>query len=119
MKKILLTILATALFLASYAKENNEGKNSEAEKEAVQVIDFKGSIIDHVSSEALVGVEVQIEGTDIKAYTDFDGNFTFENLKPGKYNIIATYISYEKNTLENVEITRAADNLKIELEASK
>ncbi|MCF8359841.1 MAG: carboxypeptidase-like regulatory domain-containing protein [Prolixibacteraceae bacterium] len=120
MKKIFLAILATTMFLASYAEKNTESKSSEAEKEtAVQTIDFTGSIIDQVSSEALVGVEVQIEGTDIKTYTDFDGNFKFENLKPGKYNVVASYISYEKSKLENIEVSQANSDLKIELETTK
>ena len=31
-------------------------------------------------------------------YTDFDGKFTFENIKPGEYKLVTNYISYKKGT---------------------
>lgn len=119
MKKIFLAIFTMFLFIAGYAESKSENCETETNSEVIQNIEFTGSIIDLSSTEALVGVEVQIEGTDMKTYTDFDGNFKFENLKPGKYNIVASYISYEKSTLEGIEVTQASNNLKIELETSK
>jgi len=65
----------------------------------------------------LVGVEVKIEGTDMKTYTDFDGNFSFNNLKPGEYKVVTSYISYQKKT-DVVNISSKENNLKVKLEAS-
>jgi len=64
-------------------------------------------VTDKSSSEALVGVEVQIEGTNQKVYTDFDGKFTFCNLKPGEYKLVASYISYEKNVVEHIDAEKS------------
>ena len=50
------------------------------------------------TGEALVGVSVKIEGSDVEAYTDFDGNFQFDGILPGEYTISATMISYKKES---------------------
>lgn len=110
MKNLILSIVFVALVGIVYA--DNEGSNSNpSESASVEMISVSGTVMDFDSGEVLTGVEVTIEGTDIKAYTDFDGNFIFDNMKPGKYNIIASYISYEKSLVENFE----ADNKKTEV----
>ncbi len=45
--------------------------------------------------EVMPGVTVSIDGTTIGAAADFDGHFVIPNVKPGKYRIKASYISYE------------------------
>jgi len=42
------------------------------------------------------GANVIIEGTTIGAVTDFDGNYTINDLENGTYTITATYIGYAK-----------------------
>jgi hypothetical protein len=54
-----------------------------------------GTVMDQSTGEALTGVEVRIEGTDLKAYTDFDGKFSFEGVKSGNYKICTNFISYK------------------------
>lgn len=105
MKKLVFSIIALCIVVISTAN-NNETKTetpNETSSEVISNVELTGCIIDSKSSETLVGVEVQIEGTDLKTYTNFDGNFSFENVKPGKYKIVASYISYEKNIVENIE----------------
>jgi hypothetical protein len=106
MKKIFLSIMVVCLAIASFAK-NDENKN-DAENAALNTatIQLSGIVTDKNSNEALVGVEVKIEGTNQKVYTDFDGKFTFTNLKPGEYNLVASYISYEKNMLEHIDVKK-------------
>jgi hypothetical protein len=76
-----------------------------------------GSISDAKSGESLVGVEVKIEGTDLKTYTDFDGNFTFNNVKPGEYKVVANYISYKPGA-EKLEASAKNNELKLKLQPS-
>ena len=52
-------------------------------------------VSDKVSGEYLTGVKVRLKGSDIVEYTDFDGQFSFNNLKPGKYTVDVEFISYD------------------------
>jgi hypothetical protein len=55
---------------------------------------ISGRICDMRSGEALVGACVSIEGTDLGAATDMNGNYTFANLQPGKYDLVTAYTGY-------------------------
>ncbi len=59
-------------------------------------ISFRGNIIDEVSGEAWVGVEVKVDGTDVKTYTDFDGHFVIDNLKAGQYKLVTLRTTRKK-----------------------
>ena len=48
---------------------------------------LKGVVIDKNSKETLIGAVISIEGTDVKAVTDVNGNFSFEGLKDGTYTL--------------------------------
>ena len=56
---------------------------------------ISGIIIDQNTGEALTGVEVKLQGTETKTYTDFDGKFVFNQVKPGNYSVEANIISYQ------------------------
>lgn len=119
MKKIFFSIIALCIVVISTAN-NNETKSetqNETSSEVMSGSELNGCIIDSKSLETLVGVEVRIEGTNLKTYTDFDGHFSFGNLKPDKYKIVASYISYEKNTIEVNEL-RFNNNISIKMESS-
>jgi hypothetical protein len=38
-------------------------------------------------------------------YTDFDGNFKIDNVIPGKYNVLSSYISYTDNKMKEVNVS--------------
>lgn len=117
MKKTFLSIIFVAMLGIVFA--DNEGvKPTETPAESNATFSLTGQVIDFNSGEALTGVEVTIEGTDIKAYTDFDGNFEFENIMPGKYNIIASYISYDKSLVENFDASKQNEQVDIKLQES-
>lgn len=86
----------------SYAgNDNSKDKNSNTTP--ATTISVSGQVIDFTTGEALTGVEISLEGTDQKVYSDFDGNFKFENLNKGEYNVVASFISYENSLIENFE----------------
>lgn len=101
MKLLFSTLLIFTFMLSAYADEKKNNADEPAKNSTVSVW---GTVTDVKTGETLVGVEVELEGTDQKVYTDFDGNFSFENIIPGEYNITANYISYEKYTIENQNI---------------
>ncbi len=121
MKKIFAIIFTLSFVLTSYA--DNEGikteSNNSPEPAPVETTSISGTVLDVISGEALTGVEVSIEGTDIKTYTDFDGNYTLKNLTPGKYNIIASYISYSKSLIENFSVKKGSEKVEIKMQSSK
>lgn len=91
--KLLFIGLLAFISLNSFKGEKNSETKAKAELSAANVA---GIIVDEVSGETLVGVEVSIEGTNLKTYTDFDGNFAFENVAVGEYSISAKLVSYKE-----------------------
>ncbi len=111
MKKAMFSLVVTLLVLTAGA-EGKKGKTP-ANAENETVVELSGSIVDFRSGELLTGVEVRIEGTNLKTYTDFDGKFSF-HVKPGEYKIVTHYISYEKNA-ESLIVEGKKDKVKIKL----
>lgn len=117
MKQLTVAIIfVLSAMLANAGVNDDKNKASDNKSEATVLI--SGSVADENSGESLVGVEVKLEGTNLKTYTDFDGKFTFENIKPGEYKLSTNYISYRKQstTFNTSEENRT---LKIKLQASK
>lgn len=63
-----------------------------------------GRITDAQTREALAGVNVIIEGTELGAATDADGKYLITNVPPRRLNITASYIGYEPQTYKDVMI---------------
>lgn len=119
MKKVMFAILVVLVSTSAFA-EKSEPKSEikAAAKTEATMLSLSGNVIDEVSGESLVGVEVKIEGSDIKTYTDFDGHFVINNLKPGECKLVSSYTSYNKN--EKAFSINSKNNLvKIELQTSK
>jgi hypothetical protein len=115
MKKLILSFFALILAISVIAEDKELKKRNESDNSAS--IAISGTVYDLKSGELLTGVEVKIEGTDIKSYTDFDGNFHFQNIKPGDYKLITTYISYKSN-IETFRLDAKENRVKIMLENS-
>ena len=48
---------------------------------------LKGNVVDKNSPETLIGAVVTVEGTNLKAVTDIDGNFQLNGFKKGTYTL--------------------------------
>ncbi len=116
MKKFIAFAIVFFFALGVHAEEK-KGDKVPADKESTATVLLSGKIIDSTTGEFLTGVEVQLEGTGQKTYTDFDGNFSF-NVKPGEYNLVSDYISYEKKT-EKLKIQSKENNINIRMETSR
>lgn len=62
-----------------------------------------GVVKDKTTNEALIGVNVQIEGTLLGAATDSDGWYVILNVPPGIHHLQFTYLGYKSVTVQNVE----------------
>jgi len=120
MKKVILATAFLVLSTVTFAENSKTKAEPKAKAEATVVaptLSLSGNVIDQVSGEALVGVEVKIEGTENKTYTDFDGHFVFDNLKPGSCKLITSYTSYNKIE-KSLTVSSKNNQVKIELKAS-
>ena len=61
------------------------------------VMFVSGTVVDKQNRETLAGVEVHVKGTNIVAYTDFDGNFFIADLPIGTYELEFQYITYSSS----------------------
>jgi len=114
MKKIVFGIFVFLMAITVIAKENNTKSDTSSDNEAISVL--TGTVTDSESGELLVGVEIKIDGTDLKTYTDLDGNFTFK-VKPGNYKLVSSYISYREKE-EILTINSKENDVKIKLQTS-
>jgi protocatechuate 3,4-dioxygenase beta subunit len=105
MRTLSAIVLSTLLFVSVSAMAESdkvESKNSAetAASASMATVSLEGRIFDEVTGEALAGVAVKLEGTDKVAYTDFDGNYSLGKVVPGAYSISASFISYERVTMQ-------------------
>jgi len=89
--RLLVFVLLTIGF-ACLARAGNTGK-------------IAGQVKDSQTGEALVGVNVVVEGTSSGAATNLDGFYNILNLPPGKYTLSASAVGYNKKTVTNVSVS--------------
>lgn len=121
--KIRALTLAVAFLIgiAAFAGNENDSEESSAKKASKKTTTLvQGQVMDLTSGESIAGAEVKIKGSTKRTYTDFDGNFSFQNMEPGNYDIIVSYISYNKSLLEDIEVTSGqSENLRVKLVNTK
>jgi len=103
MKTIALVI--TLFSLTTLFGNNNNETNPKS-------FSISGKVVD--SEESLTGVKIILDGKETVVYTDFDGNFTIDNVLAGEHTISVSLVTYN-----NKEITFNPTNnntLNIELE---
>lgn len=87
-----------------FAGSNNEDK--------LKSFSISGTVVDN--NESLTGVKVLLDGKETVVYTDFDGNFTINNVLAGEHTISFSLITYN-----NKEITfdpSKENSLEVELQ---
>ncbi|MDD2382388.1 MAG: carboxypeptidase-like regulatory domain-containing protein [Mariniphaga sp.] len=107
----------TIIFFAVAGLANEKEGKKPVNTGNTAAVALSGTITDSVSGELLVGVEVKIEGTDTKTYTDLDGNFLFSQVVPGEYKLVTNYISYKQN-VETLKVNHTNNKVRIKLENS-
>ncbi len=100
--KVLLSILLSALYLLAFPENGN----------------ISGKVSDAVSGESLIGANIIIQGTYTGSITNLDGFFEIKNLSPGNYNLVVSYISYEKQIISVEVKENAIISLDVKLKTS-
>ncbi len=65
---------------------------------------IEGVVRDAESGDLLPLVNIHLADTLIGTSTEFDGTFELAGLKPGKHTLLASYVGYKEQRLENVEV---------------
>lgn len=67
----------------------------------------RGKVIDGESGEPMIGATVRLMQDSVMkggAYTDIEGSYSIENVTPGAYDVLITYVSYAPTLLQAVEV---------------
>ncbi len=91
MKKILLIFLTILFYSQNFLIAGTTGK-------------ITGKATDEKTGEPLPFVNITVEGTNLGAASDIDGNYVILNVPPGKYNVKAQYIGYQPVLVENISV---------------
>ena len=65
---------------------------------------LRGQVTDQETGEPLVGANVIIVGTSYGAATDLNGEYIILNLIPDVYEVKASYIGYQSQSISNIRI---------------
>jgi hypothetical protein len=104
MKTIAIVIALFSLTTVFAVNNNNEDK--------LKSFSISGKVVDN--NESLTGVKILLDGKETVVYTDFDGNFTIENVLAGEHTISFSLITYNN---KEVKFNPAKEsNLEVELE---
>jgi hypothetical protein len=87
----LVSILVALVMLPVYLHGGTTGK-------------LAGRIVDSETGEALVGVNVVLEGTKLGAATDFNGEFFVLQIPPASYTVRASAVGYRTMAFKNIQI---------------
>jgi len=71
---------------------------------AAQTGSLIGLVTDAKTNETIIGANVVIAGTITGSSTNLDGFYEINNLAPGNYNVVISFISYRTDTITNVNI---------------
>lgn len=67
------------------------------EKKKLKTFSLSGQVIDNAGS--LTGVKVILNNEEVTVYTDFDGNFTINNVREGKNQITFSMVTYGSKSI--------------------
>lgn len=81
---------------------------------------LSGKVVDAISNEPLLFVNVLVSGTSDGTVTDKNGHFEFHKLKPGFIRLEASFVGYKKVLSPEVEVNVASTHfIEIKLEKSQ
>ena len=72
---------------------------------------LRGKISDAETGEELIGAAVLVEGTLLGSSADLDGNYSISDIPAGTINIRCSYISYETQNINGLEIRAGETNI--------
>lgn len=68
---------------------------------------IRGKVVNAINNEPIPFANVSIQGTTIGATSDINGTYELKNMKPGTYNIQATFVGFETYTALEIEVSNS------------
>lgn len=65
---------------------------------------IKGKITDRLTKEELIGVTVLVKGSSLGAATDYNGQYTIKDVKPGTYTLEVRFVGYQTQIITGVKV---------------
>ncbi len=86
---------------------------------------INGTVVDKITKQRVQYVNIIVEGTNLGATSDKNGDFQIKNLKPGTYNLRVSAIGYKPtvitdivvNNIRPAEVTINVEETSVELQA--
>lgn len=80
---------------------------------------IKGTVTDKSSKETLVGANIIVQGTNLGAASDLDGNYVIHNVAAGSHVLVISYVGYKSASINvKVEENKTSQvNIRLEAEA--
>jgi outer membrane receptor for ferrienterochelin and colicin len=72
---------------------------------------IRGVIKNKQTQETIIGATVIVEGSQLGAATDLDGNYRINNVPVGSYNLKASIVGYKPQSKFNVSVTSGNDQV--------
>ena len=94
MLKVSFTILSLCIILCLFTSSLKAGTTGK----------IAGKVIDGETGEALPGVNVIIEGTQLGSATDVEGDYFIINIPSGTYTVVASMMGYKKMLKTSVKV---------------
>jgi hypothetical protein len=66
---------------------------------------LKGRVYNSINNEPIAFASVYIDTISKGTISDIDGNFRFENLKPGIYTVYCSFLGFKKTQLFDIRVT--------------
>ncbi len=76
---------------------------------------ISGVVLDRDTGEPLFGVNILVRGTSFGAVTNFDGEYTIRNIRPGEYNLEFRYVGYERTLITEIRV-REGETTELDVE---
>ena len=77
--------------------------------------DLSGMVVEESTGDPLTGALIKIQGVEKEYFTDFEGIFSINELKPGIYNIEISFISFNSRELKEIYLDHTNNDIFISL----
>lgn len=65
---------------------------------------IRGTILDKLSKETIIGANIKVDGSLLGAVTDVNGQFEIKGIEPGTYGLTVSYVSYKSIQLTDLAV---------------
>jgi len=90
--KSLLTVFASILFFTSLIGQNQQTGR------------ITGRVLDQTMGEPMIGTTIAIKGSTKGASVDVHGDFVIDQVAPGDYTLLLSFVGFENKVLDNIQV---------------